>query len=71
MPIKNGIEASKEILKMNNNIKIIFLSADDSIKQKALDIGAFCFQGKPFLIEKLIANINKALQYLEVQNNLQ
>ncbi len=41
MPKKNGIEASKEILKINGKTKIIFLSADSSIKEEVLSIGVF------------------------------
>jgi two-component system chemotaxis response regulator CheY len=54
MPVKNGIEASKQILKMNNKTKIIFTSADNSIKKEALSIGAKSFLDKPFGIEELI-----------------
>ncbi len=61
MPKKNGIEASKEILKIDKNVKIIFTTADNSVKKEALSIGAFSFKNKPFTIEKLIDNINKAL----------
>lgn len=62
MPIKNGIEASKEILQMNGNTKIIFTSADKSIKDEALSIGAFCFKDKPFTVEELIIDIKRALE---------
>ena len=31
MPIKNGIETTKEILQIDNTSKFIFLSADQSI----------------------------------------
>ena len=36
MPFKDGIETTKEILQLdiNNHSKIIFLSADESIKKK-------------------------------------
>jgi len=61
MPKKNGIEASKEILEMDKNSKIIFTSADNSVKEEALSIGAFSFKDKPFTVEQLIENINKAL----------
>ena len=60
MPTKNGIEASKEILQINGDTKIIFLSADDSIKEEALSIGAFSFRDKPFTIKQLIDDINRA-----------
>ena len=58
---KNGIDASKEILKIDNSVKIIFTTADNSIKEEAFSIGAFGFKDKPFTIEELIDDINKAL----------
>ena len=62
MPLKDGIEASKEILQINNNTKIIFVSADVSVKEEALSIGVFCFKDKPFTIENLIDSIQIALE---------
>ena len=67
MPIKNGLEATKEILKIDNNTKIIFTSADESVKEDALAIGAFSFKNKPFEIEHLISNIEKALGTYPIQ----
>ena len=61
MPIKNGIETTKEILKMNENVKIIFLSADKSVQKEALSIGASNFLEKPFSLELLIKVIKEAL----------
>ena len=61
MPKKSGIEASKEILQIDNEVKIIFISADISIKEEALFIGAFSFWDKPFKIDNLIDEIKKAL----------
>jgi two-component system chemotaxis response regulator CheY len=63
MPIKNGIEATKEILANSCEIKpkIIFASADKTIKETALSIGAISFKDKPFTLEKLFNNIKKAL----------
>ena len=62
MPNKSGIEASKEILLIDKNIKIIFVSADSTIKEEAFSIGAFSFWDKPFLIDSLIDDIKKAFE---------
>lgn len=62
MPKKTGIEASKEILQIDKNIKIIFTSADLSIKEEALSIGAFSFWDKPFTLDHLIVDINRAIE---------
>ncbi|HEY0088749.1 MAG TPA: response regulator [Candidatus Lokiarchaeia archaeon] len=64
MPIKNGIEATKEILQISNHSKIIFASADNSVKKLALSIGAIRFLEKPFelkvLVEEIAAILKKA-----------
>jgi len=65
MPIKNGIEATKQILNINKKSRIIFTSADNSIKQEALSIGAKYFLDKPFSITELIDKIKKVSINLE------
>ena len=51
MPVKNGIEATKEILANSSEIKpkIIFASADKTIKEIALSIGATSFKDKTLI----------------------
>ena len=63
MPIKNGIEATKEILESSNPNKpiIIFASADKTVKELALLAGATSFKDKPFSLERLFNNIDKAI----------
>jgi two-component system chemotaxis response regulator CheY len=61
MPKKNGVEAAKEILQIDKNIKIIFISADDSIKEEVLSNGAFGFCDKPLMIDSLVNIIRNAL----------
>ncbi len=58
MPIKNGLEASKEIIKLDKNCHIIFASADKTVKEKALSLGIAAFLEKPFSLEKLIDCLN-------------
>ena len=43
MPIKNGLEATKEILELEPKAKILFISADVSQENKALAAGAVGF----------------------------
>ena len=62
MPIKNGIEATKEILEINSDAKIIFASADKEARERAESLGVLSFKSKPFSNEKLIRNIEKALK---------
>jgi two-component system chemotaxis response regulator CheY len=59
MPLKNGIDASIEILKIKRHTKIIFTSADKSIASKALSVGATSFIEKPFAITTLHQEIER------------
>ncbi|MHA1803343.1 MAG: response regulator [Promethearchaeota archaeon] len=61
LPKKNGIIATQEILRIDNSVKIIFTSADDSAKEEALSLGACVFLDKPFTINQLIEEIKKAM----------
>ena len=40
LPVFNGLEASKKILEINSNQKIMMISGNDEIKREALVIGA-------------------------------
>jgi len=62
MPKMSGIEASKLILQIDNRVKIIFISADTTVKEEAISIGAFLFIDKIFSIDELIDAINRAIE---------
>jgi len=62
MPLKSGIEAAKEILEVDKGTKIIFMSADSTIKEEALANVEVSFKDKPFSLERLFNNIEKAVQ---------
>ncbi len=66
MPIKNGIEASKEILEIDKKTKIIFLSADSTIKSDAISLGVKRFVKKPFLAKYLIQEIISLLNLQDI-----
>ncbi len=59
MPVKNGIEATREIRRLSNHSKIIFVSADGTIKEEALAAGAVGFKMKPFTMDTLKSDIEK------------
>ncbi len=61
MPIKNGIEATKDLKAIDSNSKILFASADSAIEHEAMSVGAIGFLLKPFGFEDLKKAINKAL----------
>ena len=66
MPIKNGIDALKEILQIDKESKVIFASADRTIKQEVYSCGALGFLNKPFSQKKLINTVNKCLNNTEI-----
>jgi two-component system chemotaxis response regulator CheY len=61
MPIKNGIDALKEILQIDHNSKVIFASADKTIKEEVYSYGAMEFLDKPFTHQRLIKTLKKCL----------
>ena len=67
MPIKSGIEASKEILKFDRKAKIIIASGDNTIKEISMSIGISSFINKPMSNQKLVNEINKVLQRFNYQ----
>ncbi len=70
MPEMSGIEASKLILQIDNRVRIIFVSADASVKEEAISIGVFLFIDKIFSIDELIDAINRAIEsYASLKEN--
>lgn len=61
MPVKNGLEATREILKIDPSAQIIIASADMDIEDKARSLGIASFKPKPFSNERLVRNVKKAL----------
>ncbi len=59
MPIMNGVEATKEIMRMNPRQKVIFVSADVLVEKEARDAGAVEFLPKPFRMDDLIEKMEK------------
>ena len=67
MPIKNGLDAMIEILKINDHENIIFASADITIKSEALSLGACSFLDKPFNMKKLLITIKDVINQLVIE----
>ena len=61
MPLMNGIEATREILKQDPDAKVIFFSADISVKEEAMNAGAMTFIKKPANISVVMDAIEKAI----------
>jgi DNA-binding NtrC family response regulator len=61
MPSKNGLEVTTEILSINPYCKIIFVSADYTIRDTALKAGAVDFLEKPIDFASLFQIIERHL----------
>ena len=61
MPIKTGLDIAQEIFEFDMTSKIIFLSADANVRDKALSIGVKAFLQKPFRYEELLQEIEKII----------
>ena len=59
MPLKNGLDTTKELLEKMPGLKIIFVSADITIRENALASGAVGFIKKPFNIQSFFTAIDK------------
>ena len=70
MPQKSGIATTRELLKLNPDLKIIFISADISVKKEALAAGAAAFIEKPFHIDSLLASIDKIISPAQSKGSL-
>ena len=69
MPIKNGIDALKEILQIDHNSRVIFASADKTIKEEVYSYGAMEFLDKPFTHQRLISTLNRCLKSVGIRNS--
>ena len=63
MPDMNGLEVQSVLRKDSPRTRIIFISGrdDPSVRQTALEAGAFGFLSKPFHDEALVQLVHKAL----------
>lgn len=61
MPRLNGIDAAKEILKMNSECVIIMMSADTTVVEEAIRIGIKGFIKKPVEIPEFLRQIKEIL----------
>ncbi len=57
MPIKNGLDATREIRELDPDARVLFVSADQTVRDKVQAAGAVGFIEKPFNIVKLLETI--------------
>jgi len=67
---RDGIRVSKDIWGVDKNAKILFASADSSIKKEAIGMGAVGFLLKPFGIDVLIREIGVSKGSKSCKNDL-
>ena len=60
LPVMNGIEATREILKIDPDTRIIFLSADAGARDEAMRAGAIIFLKKPASIKDIVGAVERA-----------
>jgi two-component system, chemotaxis family, chemotaxis protein CheY len=61
MPIKNGLEAMREILSLQPAARFVFVSADEDMKSAAIAAGAKVFLAKPACMRDIADALKKAL----------
>lgn len=59
MPVMDGTSATRKIIQIHPGSRIIFISADDSVRIDALDAGALGFLTKPIHSKVLFAAIQE------------
>jgi two-component system chemotaxis response regulator CheY len=62
MPLMSGLELTREILVLSPCTKIIFVSADEDVKEEAIDAGATVFMKKPTPIKEITETVNSMLK---------
>ena len=69
MPVMNGLEATRKLIESHQNISIIFVSADHTIEDEAIETGAERFLCKPIRSKELLRTISDVIDLkLEVSN---
>lgn len=62
MPLMSGTLVTKELMKIESNACIIFVSADDSARSDAIEAGAKRFLTKPVRSKTLLSEIDDVLK---------
>lgn len=59
LPMKNGVETTQDILRIDPFAKVLFVSADVTSQSPALSVGAAGFLRKPFELKEFVATIRQ------------
>jgi two-component system chemotaxis response regulator CheY len=65
MPVMNGLEAMKEILAIEPSALVVFLTADSSVAEQAIEMGATDVLLKPFRMDVLHQTMDALAQRLD------
>ena len=72
MPVMDGFELCKELLKKEPKLKVCFFSAYENYKERLFkefpEIRSDCFLSKPMTIEQLAFQINEFIDVSAIQN---
>lgn len=60
MPVMSGLEAMSRILAIDGGARIVFLTADASVAEEALSLGAVDVLLKPFRMDVLHSTLDRA-----------
>ena len=47
MPIMKGLDATQRLLELDPSLRILFVSADETVREAAMEVGAIAFLTKP------------------------
>jgi len=61
LPGMSGIEVTEEMLKLDPEAKVVFLSADIAVKDDALKAGAVAFLKKPASLKEIVSTVEAAV----------
>ena len=61
MPGKSGVEATREILAIDEHTHVVFSSADIHARKASAEAGAVAFVQKPFTLEELLRVLETVL----------
>jgi two-component system, chemotaxis family, chemotaxis protein CheY len=62
MPVKNGVDATREIRRLDPHAKVLVISADATVERRAVEAGALAFLEKPFTMDALFKTIDACLR---------
>jgi two-component system chemotaxis response regulator CheY len=65
MPVKNGLDAMREILTIDPGVQVVFLTADYSVAKQAMRDGAAGYISKPFQMDALLKAVDHVTSRLE------